>query len=125
MHQRNTFPLATATYSPKYDSNYTSHEAVFNAFAVRHFGTERGGDSKDADADKKLEGLAPKKSSPKSTDYKKMALDMVKSGASATFLFFRHPTLIPSKLRYTWHVIKEEAHHYYVSTTVRQLNSQE
>lgn len=48
------------------------------------------------------------------TDYTKMAKDMIISGASSTYSFFRHPTLIPSKLKYGWEKVKEEAKHYYL-----------
>jgi hypothetical protein len=110
--QTNLFPLATENNVPKYDYNQPFQQPYYNSFSVRHFGTDKG-DDKDKDKDK---DVIPKfKNKTPKTDYKKMAVDMVRSGASSTFLFFRHPTLIPSKLRHGWSVVKEEAHHYYVS----------
>ena len=81
--------------------------------ASRYFATTDKSDSDKKSVEKKSGEVLPKKSSK--TDYKKIFMDMARNGAYSTYSFFRHPTLIPMKLRYTWSVIKEEAHHYYVS----------
>lgn len=92
-------------------------QAKHGSFSVRHFGTDSSDHEKDKETKKyKLDemGQVVQNTSSK-TDYKKMALETIKSGANTTYLFFRHPTLIPGKTKHLWEVIKEEAHHYYVS----------
>lgn len=114
-------PAAAAyvpAWSPPCDYSRSFRQATPSTVSIRHFGTGKGSeDDKDKEKDRKGggEAVVANKKSSKTTDYKKLALDMVRSGARSTYLFFRHPTLIPGKLRHTWQVIKEEAHHYYVS----------
>jgi hypothetical protein len=113
MHKQNHFFLTVtaATNIPKFDYYQHSQQPMYNGFAVRHFSSDKGDNEKEKE--KKSVEIVPKKSSK--TDYKKVVLDLFKSGANSTYLFFRHPTEIPAKLTYTWNMIKEEAHHYYVS----------
>jgi hypothetical protein len=93
------------------------HSSSSSSFAMRHFSSDAEKD-KDKEKDKeKSKAVGVKKEKAAKTDYKKMAMDMVSNAGNTTFLFFRHPTQIPMKLKYTWNVVKEEAHHYYVSRT--------
>ena len=99
------------------------HGLSSSSFAMRHFSSDAEKDKdkekeKDKEKDKeKSKAVGVKKEKAAKTDYKKMAMDMVSNAGNTTFLFFRHPTQIPMKLKYTWNVVKEEAHHYYVSRT--------
>lgn len=101
------FPAPCGAYN-----HHSQQPIMHNAFAMRHFSSDSSEKDKDKEKDKAI--VAKEKKPSKFEYYKKVAADMVRSGAYSTYLFFRHPTLIPGKLKYTWGVIKEEAHHYHV-----------
>jgi len=108
------FPLGSATH-PQYSYYQSAQSPAHNLLYVRHFSSDIDkSDEKDKDKDKEKNKTVGSHKKVAKTDYKKMVMDMVRSGAHSTFLFFRHPTQIPMKLRYTWSVVKEEAHHYYL-----------